>query len=92
MISKNNHLILIKIHILIYHFKKFLNMILIQIIINKFLIINNIINYKYDNLKNDINRLTHLYEFYNNDNNILSYSITLNNHDFGITSNSDKIF
>ena len=25
------------------------------------LIINNIINYKYDNLKNDINRLTHLY-------------------------------
>ena len=27
------------------------------------LIINNIINYKYDNLKNDINRLTHLYDF-----------------------------
>ena len=52
------------------------------------LIINNIINYKYDNLKNDINRLTHLYEFYNN--NILFYSITLDNHDFGITSNSDK--
>ena len=52
------------------------------------LIINNIINYKYDNLKNDINRLTHLYEFYNSD--ILFYSITLNNHDFGITSNSDK--
>ena len=52
------------------------------------MIINNIINYKYDNLKNDINRLTHLYEFYNND--ILFYSITLDNHDFGITSNSDK--
>ena len=52
------------------------------------MIINNIINYKYDNLKNDINRLTHLYEFYNN--NILFYSITLDNHDFGITSNSDK--
>ena len=50
--------------------------------------INNIINYKYDNLKNDINRLTHLYEFYNN--NILFYSITLDNHDFGITSTSDK--
>ena len=27
------------------------------------LIINTIINYKYDNLENDINRLTHLYEF-----------------------------
>ena len=27
------------------------------------LIINTIINYKYDNLVNDINRLTHLYEF-----------------------------
>ena len=52
------------------------------------MIINNIINYKYDNLKNDINRLTHLYEFYNY--NILFYSITLDNHDFGITSNSDK--
>ena len=32
--------------------------------------------------------MTHLYEFYNN--NILFYSITLDNHDFGITSNSDK--
>ena len=52
------------------------------------LIISNIINYKYDNLKNDINRLTHLYEFYNN--NILFYSITLDNHDSGITSNSDN--
>ena len=82
-ILKNNHLILIKIHILIYYFKKFLNMNLIQE-----LIINNIINYKFDNLKNDINRLTHLYELYNN--NILFYSIALDNHDFGITSNSDK--
>ena len=53
------------------------------------LIINNIINYKYDNLENDINRLTHLYEFYN-DQNILFYSITLDNHDFGVPSNSDK--
>ena len=52
------------------------------------LIINNTINYKYDNLKNDINRLNHLYEFYNN--NILFYSITIDNHDFGTTSNSDK--
>ena len=32
--------------------------------------------------------MTHIYEFYNN--NILFYSITLDNHDFGITSNSDK--
>ena len=32
--------------------------------------------------------MTHLYEFYNNNN--LFYSITLDNHDFGITSNSDK--
>ena len=53
------------------------------------LIINNIINYKYDNLENDTNRLTHLYEFYN-DQNILLYSITLYNHDFGVPSNSDK--
>ena len=53
------------------------------------LIINTIINYKYDNLKNDINRLTHLYEFFD-DKNVLFYSITLDNHDFGIPSNSDK--
>ena len=43
--------------------------------------INTIINYKYDNLKNDINRLTHLYQFYDSENN-LSYKITLDNHDF----------
>ena len=30
------------------------------------LIINTIINYKFDNLENDINRLTHLYEFFDN--------------------------
>ena len=53
------------------------------------LIINTIINYKYDNLKNDINRLTHLYEFFH-DKNVSFYSITLDNHDFGVTSNSDK--
>ena len=52
------------------------------------LIINNIINYKYDNLENDINRLTHLYQFYN-DKNELFYSITLDNHDFS-TSNFDE--
>ena len=53
------------------------------------LIINTIINYKYDNLENDLNRLTHLYQFHN-DKNELFYSITLDNHDFGVPSNSDK--
>ena len=53
------------------------------------LIINTIINYKYDNLENDINRLTHLYEFFD-DKNVLFYSITLDNHDFGKVSNSDN--
>ena len=53
------------------------------------LIINTIINYRYDNLENDINRLTHLYEFFD-DKNALFYSITLDNHDFGVPSNSDK--
>ena len=53
------------------------------------LIINTIINYKYYNLENDINRLTHLYQFYD-DKNELFYSITLDNHDFGVPSNSDK--
>ena len=38
------------------------------------LMINNIINYKYDNLKNDINRLTHLYEFYNINIFLLNYT------------------
>ena len=52
------------------------------------LIINTIINYKFDNLENDINRLTHLYEFFD-DKNVLFYSITLDNHDFGVISNSD---
>ena len=53
------------------------------------LIINTIINYKYNNLENDINRLTHLYEFFD-DKNVLFYSITLDNHDFSVSSNSDK--
>ena len=52
------------------------------------LIINAVINYKYDNLKNDLNRLTHLYQFYN-DKDELFYSITLDNHDFS-TSNFDE--
>ena len=52
------------------------------------LIINAVINYKYDNLKNDLNRLTHLYQFYD-DKDKLFYSITLDNHDFS-TSNFDK--
>ena len=53
------------------------------------LIINAIINYKYDNLENDINRLTHLYEFFDYKNEKF-YSITLNNHDFGVPNNSDN--
>ena len=53
------------------------------------MLINTIINYKYDNLVNDINRLTHLYEFFD-DKNVLFYSITLNNHDFSIVSDSDE--
>ena len=52
------------------------------------LIINTVINYKYDNLKNDLNRLTHLYQFCN-DKDELFYSITLDNHDFS-TSNFDE--
>ena len=55
------------------------------------LIINTIIEYKYDNLENNINRLTHSYEFFD-DKDVSLYSITLDNHDFGVTSNSDKIF
>ena len=53
------------------------------------LIINAVIYYQYDNLENDLNRLTHLYQFYN-DKDELFYSITLDNHDFGKISNSDK--
>ena len=53
------------------------------------LTINAIINYKYNDLKNDIKRLCHLYQIYN-DKNELFYSITLDNHDFGVPSNSDK--
>ena len=52
--------------------------------------INTIINYKYNNLKNDVNRLTHLYEFYN-DQNILFYNITLDNHYFS-KANFDENF
>ena len=52
--------------------------------------INTIINYKYDNLKNDVNRLTHLYEFYN-DQNILFCSITLDNHDFSKANFDENI-
>ena len=52
------------------------------------LIINTIINYKYNDLVNDIKRLTHLYQFYDDKDNLF-YSITLDNHDFS-TSNFDK--
>ena len=53
------------------------------------LIMNTIINYKYNNLENDINRLTHLYQFYDDKDNLF-YSITLDNHDFGVPSDLDK--
>ena len=52
------------------------------------LIINTIINYKYNDLENDLNRLTHLYQFYD-DKDELFYSITPDNHDFS-RSNFDK--
>ena len=52
------------------------------------LTVNTNITYKYDNLQNDINRLTHMYQFYD-DKNVLFYSITLDNHDFS-TSNFDE--
>ena len=54
------------------------------------LIMNTIINYKYDNLKNDLNRLTHLYQFYN-DKDELFYSVTLNNHDFSTSNFGENI-
>ena len=52
--------------------------------------INNNINYKYNNLQNDLKRLTHLYEFYDKDDNIF-YTITLNHNDFGKISNEDNV-
>ena len=54
------------------------------------LTINTIINYKYDNLENDINRLTHLYQFYD-DKNVLFYTIILDNHDFSISDFCENI-
>ena len=52
--------------------------------------INTITNYKYNNLKNDVNRLMHLYEFYN-DQNILFYSIALDNPDFSKANFDENI-
>ena len=75
-ILKINYLVLIKMYIHINYLKKFF-------------INYKYDNYKYDNLENDINRLTHLYEFFD-DKNVSFYSITLDNHDFGVTSNSDE--
>ena len=50
--------------------------------------VNTNITYKYDDLKNDTNRLSHMYQFYD-DKNILFYTINLDNHDFS-TSDFDK--
>ena len=52
-------------------------------------IVSNI-SYKYDNLENDLNRLTHLYQFYD-DKDVLFYTITLDNHDFGISDVNKNI-
>ena len=52
------------------------------------LTVNTNSTYKYDNLENDINRLTHLYQFYD-DKNVLFYTITLDNHNFS-TSDFDE--
>ena len=57
--------------------------------INGELEINTNINYKYNNLQNDLKRLTHLYEFYDKDDKIF-YTITLNHNDFGKVSDEDN--
>ena len=54
------------------------------------LTVNTNITYKYDNLQNDINRLTRMYQFYT-DKNVLCYSITLDNHDFGVSNFEENI-
>ena len=57
--------------------------------VNGELKINTNINYKYNNLQNDLKRLTHLYEFYDKDDKIF-YTITLNHNDFGKVSDEDN--
>ena len=57
--------------------------------INGELEINTNINYKYNNLQNDLKRLTHLYEFYDKNDNIF-YTITLNHNDFGKVADEDN--
>ena len=52
-------------------------------------IVSNI-SYKYDNLENDLNRFTHVYQFYD-DKDVLCYTITLDNHDFGISDVNKNI-
>ena len=54
------------------------------------LVIVSDISYKYDNLENDLNRLTHLYQFYD-DKDVLFYTITLDNHNFGISDVNKNI-
>ena len=54
------------------------------------LVIVSDISYKYDNLENNLNRLTHLYQFYD-DKDVLFYTITLDNHDFGISDVNKNI-
>ena len=54
------------------------------------LTVNTNITYKYDNLLNDINRLTHMYQFYD-DKNVLIHIINLDNHDFGVSNFEENI-
>ena len=48
------------------------------------------IYYKYDNLKKDMYRSCHKYQFYNN--NTLFYEMILNNYNFGTTDYNNNIF
>ena len=83
-ILKSNYLVLIKMYIHINYLKKSI----LKDNFNGELTVNTNITYKYDNLQNDINRLSHVYQFYD-DKNVLFYSITLDNHDFS-TSDFDE--
>ena len=57
--------------------------------VNGELEINTNISYKYNNLQNDLKRLTHLYGFYDKDDKIF-HTITLNHNDFGKVSDEDN--
>ena len=54
------------------------------------LTVNTNVAHKYDDFKNDINRLTHMYQFYD-DKNILFYTINLDSHDFSASDFDENI-